>query len=95
MEQSEIHTYVPLLGGLPFEVVVLSLESTIAGGEDTRSHQCQVVSCGLVALATIGSCIQTIAGIIGDSLVTGLTPRCTDLPIIQPFLVNMLRNTIT
>ena len=93
-EEGEVETEVILLGGFPLQVVVLRLCGAETRGEDAAVLQGEVVGRRLVASASVCSCIESVAGVVGDGLVTSLTPRCAHLEVVDPVLLQVFGETV-
>ena len=88
-EHAEVHTEVGLCGGLPFQVVVTQLVTFETAWQSLSAVATLDVVAGTVALSAeaslaIVALVDGIASYVGNLLVTSLTPRCSQLQVVQP-----------
>ena len=95
VEECEVHTGIVLYGGLPLEVGVFGLGGTESGGEDARALEIEVVGCGCDAVVSVVGDEESVAGGVGDGLVSGLTPRQTNLEVVEPVFLEVFRQAVS
>ena len=89
MEESEVKAEIGLCGGFPLQVIVAQLIALETAGERLTAIRASDVIAGAVALATEASLtvvalVEGVAGDVRDFLVTRLSPRGTELQVVEP-----------
>ena len=91
VEQGEVKADVVLCCRLPLEVGVGQLGGAVAGGEGAGSLQSEVVGGGGDTIQSIVHDIESELCVVVDGLVARLAPRKAQLGIVEPVVVEQLR----